>query len=145
VTDGLASERCAANSIASLLDVVDELLGLSTSTGVVLDTGRRNAVEVLTADRDTLDEIGESGAVLGNGCFESRDLVVEVGLASGRPHAKEKGGLCVDGSLNGLDDGIGGAVLDPFQGVSTGNVRILSSEGLQALLSSSEFAKTYMV
>ena len=88
VADGLALERSTLDSSTGLLDVVDELLGLSTGAGLVLDTGWCHTVEVLATDGDTLDKVGESSAVLGNGGLESSDFVVEVGLTGGGPHAE---------------------------------------------------------
>ena len=118
VTDGLALKSSAADSITGLLDVFDELLGLSTGAGLVLNTSGGDTVEVLAADGDTLNEVSEGSAVPSNGSLESSDLVVEVGLTGGGPHAEEETGLGVDSSLNGFNDVRLGAVLD--HGVQTG-------------------------
>jgi len=99
VANGLAVERSTADGVASLLNVVDQFLGLSAGTGHVLDargsyawtksvyvshavrTRKSLTIQVFAADRDTLDKIGESGAVLRDSSFEGRDLVVDVCLA----------------------------------------------------------------
>jgi hypothetical protein len=117
VTNADVLQSCTADSIAGLLNVLDQL-GRSSAGVLAGNTPLGVAVEVLTADGDTDDEIGELVTVLLDGGLESADLVVEAGVTSRCPHAEKESGLCVDGSLDGLDDLVGSAVLD--HGVQTG-------------------------
>jgi hypothetical protein len=120
VADGLALERGSTDSIPCLLDVLDQLLGLSTGARLVLDAGGSDAVQVLTTDRDTDHKVRKGSAVLGNGSLERCNLVVEAGLAGRAPHAEQQGCLGVDGCLDGLDDAVLSAVLNHGVQTSTG-------------------------
>jgi hypothetical protein len=43
-----------------------------------------------------LNEVRERRAIPCNGSLQGLDLIVEVCLSSGGPHAEQKSGLCVD-------------------------------------------------
>jgi hypothetical protein len=106
-------ERCVGELGADVLDELHNLLGAVTDTRLVPDTGLGHAVEVLAADRDADDEVGQLGAVLLDGRGERVELTVDARGAR-RPHTEEE--LCVGRNGGGEgSDGLGvllGAGLD---------------------------------
>lgn len=68
-----------------------------------LNTGHRDAVEILAADRDTDNEIREVAAILVDRALERREFVVKALVASRRPHAQQHCRLRVDGRLESRD------------------------------------------
>lgn len=117
VANGDARDASAAEGRADLADVVDDVGRLSANAGQVLDAGGRDAVQVLRADRDALDQVREAGAVLGDGGRESRDFVGDGGLTSRGPNTEKKRGARVDGGGDGARRGIGRVLLN--HGVET--------------------------
>ena len=116
MTDGRVAEGGAGDGRADPLDVGDELVRVDADAGVGLDTVDGVAVEVLAADGDADDELGEGVAVLVDGLLEGGDLVVHA--AAGGPETEQEGGLLGDGGGDGGDGVVGGTPLD--HGVETG-------------------------
>lgn len=143
VTNGDVCQSSASDSITDLLDVIDQSGRLSTRVATRgLKTSRRDTVQILAADGDTDGKRTHLGTELGDGVLQSGKLVVERILTGGGPETKQKGGLGVDGSWDGRDDGVGGASLDHGVEASTaeagGADQALSSveltgEGLEGL------------
>lgn len=116
VTDGGAAQGSAGDGRLDLLDVVDQGVGVDTDTGLVLGTSDGVTVEILAADGDTDDQLGEGLAVGVDGGLEGGDLVVDV--AAGGPETEQERGLRGNSSGNSLDGVVGGTALD--HGVQTG-------------------------
>lgn len=74
VAHGDVGERGAGDGLADLADVADELVGVDTGAGGV---ALRGAVQVLGSDRDADHEVGEGGAVGGDGRLQGGELVVD--------------------------------------------------------------------
>lgn len=109
VTDGGLAQGSGSKGSPDLLDVVDEVVWVGTRAGLGLDTGRRDAVQVLAAHGDAHDQVGELGAVLRDGRVDSRELSLDVTIASRGPDAEEKGRVLRNGCGNGGDGLVGGA------------------------------------
>lgn len=72
VADGDARESSAGDGGADLGDVVDQGVDIHTRVGgIALGV----TVQILAADRDTLDKVGEVGAVLADRSLQSGDLI----------------------------------------------------------------------
>lgn len=126
------ARRSAADQVADLVDVVDEAGWSLTTAAVVLNASRSDAVQVLRSDRDTIDEVGEGGAILVDGVLQGSQLLVERVLASASPKTEQQSGLGVDGGGNGRSDSVWRATLD--HGVQTGGAEArLALEVLRAV------------
>lgn len=124
--DGGVAEAGAGDGLTDALDVSNELLGLGTNSGIGLDTDLRVAVEVLAADGDTDDELGEGVTVLVDGGLQSSDLVVHVSTRC--PETEKEGCLFGNGGGDGLDGGVAFTLLDEVRYVVVHNnkARILT-------------------
>jgi hypothetical protein len=110
VTELGAGQGSASDGIADLLDVADK--NIRSSTGVASSTVGRDTVKILRSNRDTNNQVSESGAVLGDGSLQGGDLVVKRLLAGGSPQTKEEGGLGIDSGLDRLNDSVLTAMLN---------------------------------
>lgn len=102
-----ALQRRALERLPHPLDILDDRRCIRAGPRVVLHARRRAAVQVLAADRDADDEVGEGRAVRGDGGFQRGEFVGDDGLARGAPDAEEEGGGGGDGRRDG-GDGVGG-------------------------------------
>lgn len=107
-----AGERGAGDLLARLLDVADELVRGRAQAALVLDASWRDTVEILAANRDTDDEVGEVAAVLLDGGLKGVELVCHDLLTGAAPESEEEGCLGVDGGLEGRRRVSGGTTLD---------------------------------
>lgn len=121
VADGNLGQRGILEGGLEVVDEADEGLGVGTDTRLVLDTGDGVAVQVLGTDGGTDDEVGELGAVLGDGGLQGVDLLVNV-VGAGGPDTEKDVGLSLDGSLESLNGVLGGVGLDV--GVETDSVEV---------------------
>lgn len=128
VTDLGAAQAGARDGLLDLLDVVDQSVGLGTNTSVVLDASHRVAVEILTADGDTNNLLGERVTVLVDGVLEGSNLVGHV--VTGSPHTQQETSALRDGSRNGLNGGVGGAALNHGVETSAGEAAVGTDEVL---------------
>lgn len=131
VTDGSTAQRGAGDGGTDLVDVVNELGGLETGASGGSSANGGVAVEILTADGDTDDQLGELITVGADGGLQSGDLVGHG--ATGGPETEEELGLLLDGSGNGLDGAVGGATLDHGVQTSTGEGMVGVDEVLGGL------------
>jgi hypothetical protein len=129
VAEGNLGDGSALEGSAEVVDEVNESIGLDTDTTLVLDTGNRVTVEILTTDGNTNDEVGQLRAVLLDGLLEGVDLLVDRVSTRG-PDTEEDLGLGVNGSLESLDGVILGVSLDV--GVESDSVEVAWG-GLEAL------------
>lgn len=104
VSNLLISPDSAAQNIAHLRDVADELLWSSTWTTFVLDTSWRDAVQVLRTYRNTNDRVGELLAILRDGSPQSCELLVESLLACTAPDTEQQRCVGRDGGWKGRND-----------------------------------------
>lgn len=111
VTNRDARKRSAGKGILHLVDVANDGVWRGTGVLAIEDTGGRDPVQVLRADRNAGNEAVELGAVSGDGGLQGGELVGEVGIPSRAPQAKQQGGLGADGSWNGLDGRVRSAAL----------------------------------
>lgn len=111
MADGGVGERGAGNGITNLLHVFREGEGVSTRVLLVQETGGRDAVEILAADRDTSDETGEVGAILIDGGLDSLNLIGNNGFAGRGPDAEQKARLGLDSSWDSRDGIVGSSSL----------------------------------
>jgi hypothetical protein len=128
VTDGSTAQSGAGDGGADLVDVVNKLGGLETGTGIGTGTNLRVTVQILTADGDTDDQLGEILAVSFDSRLESGNLVGHA--TAGSPETEQKSGLLLDGSGDGLDGGASGATLDHSVKTGTGETIVGSDEVL---------------
>lgn len=112
VADGLVGGTGSGDGAANLADIVDNDVRTNTHPGVAGDANGSDTINVLGADADAGNEVGESGAVLGNGSIQSSKLVLEDGLAGRSPQAEEQSGTGADGGRDGRDGCICRAILD---------------------------------
>lgn len=93
---GISQSR-ALDSLPDTVDVAGDDLGRRAHVGASGDALRRAAVQVLAADGDAVDGVGQLGAVLRDGGLEGEDLVGKGSLAARSPQAEEQGGSRVQG------------------------------------------------
>lgn len=101
MTDLGTGELGALDGLADLSDVVDDGVGIGANVGARGDTLGAVAVEVLAANRDTINEGSEVIAVLVDGALQSRELIREAGARG--PQSKKQRRLCLDGGGDGRD------------------------------------------
>lgn len=109
VADGDVCERGALNGSAHLRNVVNERID---SHAWVASIALGITVQVLAADRDTLDQVGELSAVGRNGRLQRGNLVGDGRGAARDPQTQQQAGVGRDGGWNSLDRGVCGIVLD---------------------------------
>lgn len=117
MADRATGQGGVGNGIAHLLDVSDDRAGLSAGILVVLDPNRGDAVEILTADRDTITNASKRATIGGDGRLQSLELVGKGSIASRRPHAEEQVGASLDSGRDSRDRGVGSCAL--HHGVET--------------------------
>lgn len=109
VTDGSVAQRGAFDGITDQANVSDDVRGLRTVARLGSDTHGRAAVEILTANRDTDDELCEVGSVLLDGGLEGSDFGLEGTLTAGGPETEQQRGVFRNGGGNGRCGLVGGA------------------------------------
>ena len=119
-----AGQGSVGKRLLVVLDEADNDVGTSANAGLVGGSGHAVTVQVLAADGNTDDEVGEVIAVLLNALLQSTDLVVDVGRAR-RPNAEEKVSLGLDGGTESLDGVVGRVGLDV--GVESEGVEVAGS------------------
>lgn len=82
MADGGTAQWGTLNSVTNLRDVVDNVIGVGSSSGLGLDASGRDTIEVLAADGDTDQERSQLRAKLLDGGLEGLDLIVKVILTS---------------------------------------------------------------
>ena len=102
MSNGGLAQRSGGNCRPDLRDVADEFVRGGARARLGCDSRRGDAVEILATDGDTDDEVGELGAPLLDGRFESCEFGLDLAVASRGPDSKEKGGVLRNGSRDGL-------------------------------------------
>lgn len=111
VADRHAREPGSLDGVTRALDVPHERRRVGPRAGAVGFPRRRAAVEVLGADRDADDEVGEGLAVGGDSRGEGGEFAGDAGFAGGGPEAEEEGRVGGDGRGDGADRGGRGSPL----------------------------------
>ena len=101
VADGDFAQGSAGNGRSDLLDVADEFVRRGAGARLGCDSRRGDAVEILAADGDTDDEIGEVCPPLLDGRLESGEFSLDLAVASRGPDSEEKSGILRDGGWDG--------------------------------------------
>jgi len=103
VADRNAAQSGVGKGLLEVADELDDDIRVGTDTGRVVDqTSLADTVEILAADGDTDDKVGELLAVGVDGGLESSKLLVNV-LGARGPDTEEDLGVGLDGSREGLD------------------------------------------
>ena len=109
MADGGTAQLGASNGGTDLVDVRDDLIRVGAEASLGLDPVDRVPVQILTADGNTDNQLGQIISVIGNGGLEGGDFVGEV--STGSPQAEQKGDFLGDGGRDSRNGGVGGASL----------------------------------
>lgn len=138
VADGGTTQGSPLEGVANLLNIRDNGVGAGTNTGIVLGADDRVTVQVLTANADSHNAVGEGVTVLLDGGVESTNLLLDARIAGRTPDAEEERSVLGDSGGNGRDGIRAGArLLDSDQRSerrSTGDIRLTIMVYRRALL-----------
>lgn len=109
VADGDILQAGSSDGGADSLDVLENGVRALANSGLGGDSSGRVTVQILTADRDTDNQLGEVVSVRGDGGLEGSNFVVK-GITRG-PETEEQSGLLLDSGGNGRDRGVGSTTL----------------------------------